>query len=359
MVSGSLSSCSRLKLEADRGHSPFFRYAWSKNLDPQYETGNLPIALNSPLIHDGMVYVGGADATIRAYQLDNGSPVWEAKDNGAYHAGLLAVSNQLIYGTVQGRLYSRDLLNGTEKYSVDLGASIETSPIFHKGRLFLQTRDHRLVCLDASTGKILWAYKRSVPFLTTTQRASAPLADNNRVFIGFADGSVVALSIEEGMVIWENKVADGSKFIDVDSTPVLFANKLFVSTMAGHVAVLNPDTGVLLRKLPYISSRSPLVDGQNLVFGTVDGEVIVFDKELRVLANKKVAEGLVSSILAWKENYVLTTVRGEFLALNKASLEAREKIHFGHSSSAVFGQLQSDGSYLSLLTSRNRLHVIK
>lgn len=359
LISFAMVSCSYLSLEGVKEDHAFFSTTWSKNIDPVYETGNLPIALNSPLIHDGMLYVGDGDNNLRAYQLDNGRPVWSAADKGGYHAGLIPVSGKLIYGTVQGRLYSRDLLTGEEKFSVDLGASIETTPVFYKGRLLLQTRDHRLVCLDAETGKILWAYKRSVPFLTTVQRASMPLIADNRIYIGFADGSVVALSVEEGMVLWENKVADGSKFVDVDSTPVLFGNKLFVSSMAGHIAVLRPDTGILIRKLPFISTRAPVVDGERLVVGTVDGEVIVYDRELRPIAQQLVASGLISSIVVWKNHYVLSTVRGELIAIEKNKLAIKEKLHLGHSASAVFGQLQSDGTYMSLLSSRNRLYVFK
>lgn len=352
-------ACSRLGLEADREDTPFFFYSWSKNLDPQYETGNLPIALNSPLIHDGIVYVGSGDTQFRAFQLDNGKQVWASLDNGEYHAGSLPFSKQVIYGTTQGRLYSRDLLTGEEKYSVDLGASVETTPVFHNGRLLLQTRDHRLVCLDAESGKILWAYKRSVPFLTTVQRASAPLVDQNRIYIGFADGSVVALNIEEGMVIWEHKAAEGSKFVDVDSTPVLFNRQLFVSTMAGHISVINPDTGVLIRKLPLISSRSPLIDGDRLVIGTIDGELIVFDKNFKQLFNAPVASGLISSIVVWKNSYILSSVKGELIAIDQRSFEKRADLHFGHTASAVFGQLQTDGTFLAVLTSRNRLHLFK
>ena len=51
------SSCSTLKQTGFTGirkagdEKPHFFIVWSKNLDPEFNTGNLPMALNAPLIH--------------------------------------------------------------------------------------------------------------------------------------------------------------------------------------------------------------------------------------------------------------------------------------------------------------------
>ncbi|MCK5883491.1 MAG: PQQ-binding-like beta-propeller repeat protein [Bacteriovoracaceae bacterium] len=337
-----------------------FKVSWSKNNDPVHETGNLPIALNSPLIHDDILYVGHNEGMMMAYQVDNGRTVWSKKDNGSYHAAPVAYKDQVIYGTTEGRLYSRDLLTGESKFEVDLGASIETAPVIYKGRVLLQTRNHKLFCLDASTGKILWSYKRSVPFLTTLQRASKPVVHKSKIFMGFADGTVAAFNLEEGMLLWERKIADGTKFIDVDSTPVIFAGKLLMSTLAGNVAVINPNTGGVIRRLPVVSSRAPFVDNKTLVLGTSEGELIKFNSSLEQTDKVKIADGGISSIAVWKGSYAFSTIAGELGLVDKNNLKLKKIYHLGHSSSAVFGGIEigQDGR-IAVLSSRNRLYVFK
>jgi len=70
-----------------------FYASWIKNLDPVHDTGNLPIALNSPLIKEGVVYAGNNEGKMMAYQLDNGKTIWEGKDNGAYHSRPVMVND--------------------------------------------------------------------------------------------------------------------------------------------------------------------------------------------------------------------------------------------------------------------------
>ncbi|MGZ3692399.1 MAG: hypothetical protein ACXVAX_12905, partial [Pseudobdellovibrio sp.] len=106
---------------------------WIKAMDPAYESGNLPIALQSPLIHEGIVYVGHNSGTMEAFELENGKSVWSEYDGSTYHAAPVSYKDQIIYGTVQGRVISRHYTTGKIKYSVDLGASVETRGVVHQG----------------------------------------------------------------------------------------------------------------------------------------------------------------------------------------------------------------------------------
>lgn len=196
LLSFLLGSCSALKSyypKAEVPNKPMFNPSWVKNLDPMYDSGNLPIALQSPLIHEGIVYVGSNAGFMQAYELENGKMVWSEKDDSTYHSSPVVYKDQVVYGTVQGRVISRHYTTGKIKYSVDLGASVETKGVIYKGRILFQLRNHQVFCLDVETGKILWGYKRSVSFVTTLQRSSTPVVYKDKVLVGFADGSFAAL----------------------------------------------------------------------------------------------------------------------------------------------------------------------
>jgi outer membrane protein assembly factor BamB len=296
---------------------------------------------------------------MEAYELENGKPVWSEVDGSTYHAAPVAFKDQIIYGTVQGRVISRHYTTGKIKYSVDLGASIETKAVINQGRAYFQLRNHQIFCIDVETGKILWGYKRSVPYLTTLQRASTPLIYKDRVLVGMADGTMLALSTDEGVMLYETKLSTASKFIDVDNSPIILNDKVYIGAVGGPLSLLEANTGKIIRRGDFIASRSPYIDpalkGEQLLFGTPNGELVLTDKNLTILSKSKISKGVITGIAPFKQGLAVSTTAGEILFVDPKTLAVIEKFNLGHSYSAVFGDLESHDGYLSLLSSRNRL----
>lgn len=362
ILTSSLTACSHLASYRPVPETPkfvAFRPVWIKEMDPSYESGNLPVALQSPLIHEGIVYIGHNSGSMQAFELENGRPVWSEFDGSTYHSAPIAYKNQIIYGTVQGRIISRHYTTGKIKYSVDLGASIETKGVIHQGRVFFHLRNHQVFCLDVETGKIIWGYKRSVSSLTTLQRASLPVIYKDRVLVGLADGTLIALSLEEGVLLFESKLSTASKFQDVDNAAFVLSDKVYVGAVGGAVSMIDPNTGKILRKADFIASRAPYLNQQErseqLLFGTPSGELILTDKNLNILSKVKISEGVITSIVPFKLGLAVSTTTGEILFVDAKSLNITEKFLLGHAYSAVFGDLESKENYLSVLSSRNRL----
>lgn len=357
-----IASCSTLKQyapKADVAPQAKLTPAWIKNLDPVYDSGNLPIGLQSPLIHEGIVYAGHNTGYMQAYELDNGRVIWSEFDGSAYHAGAIAYKDQVIYGTVQGRVISRHGILGTIKYSVDLGASVETKGVVHNGRLFVQLRNHQVFCLDVETGKIIWGYKRSVPYLTTLQRASTPVVYKDKVLVGFADGTFAALSMEEGVLLYETKLTTATKFVDVDNAAFIYADRVYISPSGGMLSLIDPNTGKVLRTSDFATSRAPVLRDDQLLFGTPNGEIVLTDKNLNPLKTVKISKGTITSIVPYKTYYAVSTTVGEIKLLDQKSLDVVDTFLLGHAYSAVFGDMVSTPEALAVLSSRNRLFLFK
>lgn len=354
-----VSQISQVKLESQRPQRKLFSPIWIKNLDVEYSTGNLPIGLQSPVAEGEFLYIGRNTGEMHAYNINNGRKLWSAFEGQPYHASPIVFKTKVIYGNVEGRLFARDRFSGKLLYNVDLGSAVESEPVLYKGRLLVHTRNHKVVCLDAETGKILWAYKRSVPFLTTLQRVSRPLVLNNRIFVGFADGFTVAFSLEEGQILWETKVVNGQKFIDVDTHPTIFDKKIVVGGQSGHISVLNPRNGFVERRLPYYIARKPLVLGDELILGTTDGELVYLNKAMKEIKKLKISKHSITSIALWKSDIVVSTTGGELVAVTKKGREFKERFLFGSSSSALFGTLVVRDDILAAYSSRNRLYVFR
>ncbi len=357
-------SCSSIKkvipIKGPSLKKPVFTVLWSKNYDPDYKTGNLPIALNGPITSEGIVYAGHNEGEMRAYDVETGKSAWVVKDGGLSHSTPIVYKDLLIYGTLQGRLFARNRITGSLKYSVELGSGVETQGVIYKDRLYVHLRNHKIFCLDAQTGAIIWAYKRSMSYKTTLQRASRPFISKDKLYVGFADGYLVSFSAQDGSLLWETKLAEDVKFLDVDTAPRLFFGKIFAGVSEGDIFVLNPKNGEVLSKLPFSSLRDLKLIKDKIFIGTKKGNVVVLDESLKMVKESRTLDGAITGLAVWKDRFIVVgTIRGTLYALDTKSLEIVDHLNFGYAGTPHFNEASIDGPFLSIISSRNRLHLIK
>lgn len=336
-----------------------FQLAWAKNLDPVSQTGNLSIGYGTPIIHNEKVYFSDKLGFINVFDLASGRQLHKI-DEGKQLSGKLGIYNgKLFYSSISGRVYVRDLVSMKLDYAIDLKAPVESAPLFHQGRAIYHLRNHQILALDAVSGKILWSYKRAIPYSTTLQRVSVPEAKGSRLFVGFADGYVGGFSLEEGVLEWETKITNANKFVDVDVRPVLFQGKLVVSSANGTLKYLSPQTGGQILSVEATPGHTPVVDGSRIVFGTVDGKVIIVDGNGQIAYNSQVSQAGISSLAIWKKGYVVSTYDGNLFYLSKENMKVEGKWHLGTGFSTVFGRLVVSKSHLAVYSSRNRLYIFR
>ncbi|MCY4523530.1 MAG: PQQ-binding-like beta-propeller repeat protein, partial [Halobacteriovoraceae bacterium] len=193
----------------------------------------------------------------------------------------------------------------------------------------------------------------------TTQRVSKPLVIKNRLYVGLADGNMAAFSLEDGQLLWEQKIAIGDKFIDVDTSPVLIDGQLYANPSTGFLTILNPDTGAIVRRLHYSVLRAPMVEKNRILLGTTDGKIVQLDRGFNLTHQRKLSNHGISSMKYWKEYLAVTTMAGEFHLLDPLSFKSLFQKHLGHSHSTVFGELKTGEGMLAFISSRNRLYVFR
>jgi outer membrane protein assembly factor BamB len=352
-----LVGCGSFKPTAPEKKTDFFQVSWSKNLDPEYVSGNLPIGVGAPRIFNDIVYMGSLSGTMSAYDLESGRVLWTQDEKTPLGGPVEFFNDHVAYGGLSGRLFVRHYLTGKLKYAIDLGAPIESAPYFFKDHLFLYLRGHQIVHLDAETGKILWAYKRAVPVTTTLQRTTRPLVIGNKVIVGFADGYVGALSLEEGLLLWETKIVDQGKFVDVDLNPVLAGGAVITGSPSGDLKAINPDNGAVSLSYNVSAMAHPVLKGEQLIIGTNDGEVVLMGFGGEILKRVKISEQPVSAVGWWKDNIVAASFDGKLRAIDPLTLKTIGEFALGYEYSSVFSDLVIHEDYLSVYSSRNRLYL--
>ena len=350
-------SCGSFRPSAPEKKTNFFRIQWSKNLDPAHESGNLPIGLGAPRIFNDIVYMGSLDGVMSAYDLETGRVLWSQNEKTPLGGAVEFFKDHVAYGGLNGRLYVRHYLTGKLKYAIDLGAPIESAPYFDKDRMLIYLRGHQVVYLDAETGKILWVYKRAVPVSTTLQRTTRPLVVGKRIILGFADGFVGAISRDEGLLVWETKIVDQAKFIDVDLNPLLAGGVVVTGSPSGNLMAINPDSGAVSRSFGVSVMAHPVLKGEQLMLGTNDGEIILMSLGGEVLKKIKISDQPISAVTWWKDNLVAASFDGKIRSVDPLTLKTVDEFAMGYDYSAVFSDLVVSDEYMAVYTSRNRLYL--
>lgn len=356
-----LSSCSHIAPQNRRPNASSIKVAWSKNLDPYYESGNLAIGLGAPRIFNDIVYMGSLKGVMRAYDLETGRELWRENEKTPLGAPAELVQDHIVYGGQSGRLFSRHYLTGKLKYAIDLGSPIESAPYFYDGRLYLYLRGHQIVSLDPLSGKILWVFKRSVALTTTLQRTTKPLIIKGslgaKMIVGFADGYVGALSLNDGSLIWETKISDQGKFLDIDLNPLKFGHLVVTGSPSSELKALDEKTGSIIKNFNLVVEAHPLKRNQHLILGTTSGEIIELDQEGKIVQKKKISSKPISALTLWNKTLVAASFDGALYFLNAKSFFIEEKFFLGNEVSAIYSDIVSNGDHLAVYSSRNRLYV--
>jgi outer membrane protein assembly factor BamB len=286
------TSCAKLTTLFQKPQAePSVVVSWLKNLDPVYESGNLPIGLQMPAVDKDFVYIGADGQGFYGLEATTGREIWFAETpSHGFHSSSLRYKDLIIYGTDEGRIFARHYFTGKEEYSVDVGAAVEGRPVLCGERLLLHLRNHSLVALDVNTGKILWNTLRSVPLSLTSQGSSTPACQGNKIFVGFADGQVAAFQLEDGQLLWENRPNFGTKFIDLDAGPMLYGESLFIAGVSSSLQVINQQTGRLEKTLPFAVSRVPVLQNHLFIVATREGRIVEFNKEFDIVSDLSLHE---------------------------------------------------------------------
>jgi len=117
---------------------------------------------------------------------------------------------------------------------------IEATPLAIGGVLFTVASVSDVLALDAKTGDVIWEYKR--PILADLRlccgRVNRGLAAiGNTIFLGTADGHLVAINANNGKLIWQILVAKPSDGYSVTGAPLVVNRSVVVGVGGGDFGI--------------------------------------------------------------------------------------------------------------------------
>jgi len=229
------------------GRAPLEVYSveWWKPLVPSQFFESAPRENAGPAVDrdSHQVVVLTRDGLIRAFG-PSGKLTWEFKTEGTFFSAPEIVDGNLFVAAGDGSLYALEAKTGKALWKYDAKEELGTTPVLTDGKLLVASFADTLYALDAKTGKWLWQYRRDTPSGFTIHGASRPAVKDGIAYVGFADGHLVALRIEDGSVKWDKALSGEGQFIDVDTDPVIDAQgRLYAASYKDGVFAVDPATG--------------------------------------------------------------------------------------------------------------------
>lgn len=241
--------------------------------------------LAQPVVADGVVYTMDSDAEVAAFSLANGARIWrfDTKDKDAdstnVGGGLGTDQGTVFAVNGLGDLVALDAPTGTQRWRVQLGAPIRSSPTIAEGRIFVTTIEDRLVALATEDGRTLWSHRGSRA-TTTILGQPAPAFARGMVVAGFGSGELTTVRAETGRVVWtdglgasrgQSSIAD---LLSIRGAPVINDGRVFAVSMGGIAAAIDLPTGRRLWERQISGEDKPAVAGDWVFLVSSDQELV-------------------------------------------------------------------------------------
>ncbi|HVG59167.1 MAG TPA: PQQ-binding-like beta-propeller repeat protein [Hyalangium sp.] len=320
-AAGLLSACSSVPLHgnpvtSDLRQPPanFFEVDWWTPLVEPVAWEYAPREFAAPAVDpdSGNVIALTRDSFVRAVAR-GGKVAWTFKTGNRFSAGALVHEGIAYVPGGDGFLYALDARTGELKWKYEAGEPLATTPVVAGELMLVASESDTLFAVDIQAGKWVWQYRRDPPSGFTIHGVSTPTVKDGTVYIGFADGFVVALDAQGGTAKWEKSLAGGAtEFLDVDTPPVVDdAGRLYVASYQGGLYALSAETGDM-EWSSAVAGLTSLIGRGEIVFAVGDGRVDAYLAETGRL--------LWSHSLGERAGRAPVLARGMLLVPNQRSL---------------------------------------
>ncbi|WP_297800626.1 outer membrane protein assembly factor BamB [Arenimonas sp. GDDSR-1] len=195
--------------------------------------GEAELAIRQKPVVDGdTVYAADAANQLVAIDKATGKIKWKATPNKeaasggwkfwqkptqpfALTGGPAVYSGLVALGGRNGEVFAFNAADGAILWKTMVSSSVISAPLITFDTVIVRANDGKVIGLDLSTGEKRWQFDRGLPSLSVRGNGS-PVLGPGLIFVGYEDGTLIALRQQDGQRVWEQLVAkpDGRTEID-------------------------------------------------------------------------------------------------------------------------------------------------
>lgn len=246
---------------------------------------------SSPVVADGILYIGSYDGHLYAIESDSGDVLWQY-ETGDRIDGTPAVSNGTVYvGSFDRNLYALDAKTGAERWIYGMDGIVRGSPTVADGVVYVGSHCRSEECsayydvewpeigyvyaFDAEEGDVRWRYSVGDGIL------GKPAVAADRVVIGSSDGNAYGLRADSGALEWTLETSG-----PVMASPTCDGDRVYIGNLRGELYALELEDGEQVWRYtiedqagdgtvaPSLITSSPTLCGDTVYVGTVATDAV-------------------------------------------------------------------------------------
>ncbi len=250
---------------------------------------------SSPIVQNGIVYIGSEDGYFYAIDEKSGNLKWKFKTNGAVHSSASIYNDTVYFGSFDGYYYALNSKTGKEIWRfktkgehwyseigmwgmkpsdllmADLWDFYLSTPVIYlenKSALAIfGSSDGNMYAVDAKNGNLKWTFE------TKAAIHSTPILDKNTVYFGGWDGIFYALDAKTGKEKWKFSTEIKTGFTGIQASAVVSDGVVYFGARDPYFFALDISTGKVIWKYNAENSwilSSAVVKDNTVYVGTSD-----------------------------------------------------------------------------------------
>jgi outer membrane protein assembly factor BamB len=295
----------------------------NRNLSKIEQGSFLPI-----LDKDNSIYATDNDGDIIKLDSTDGSIIDKFSIDDNFVSGVASSTDMLYVTTKSAKLLAISKFKHQIEWSVQLSSLAIEPPQYGENKVVVKTNDALVSAYNAESGSLMWVFQRPIPILTLHTTNSMELnTGGDVILLGENSGKVAVINLNNGVPLFElaismpNGATDIDKINDVTSRPILSDKTICASTYNGRLSCLDAVNGNILWSEPFSSYNQIVTDKQNVYALSVDGVVFAFDLHsgIKVWSIDQLQYRNIFSPVILGDFLVMGDVDGNIYAIDKTS----------------------------------------
>ncbi|MEC9049079.1 MAG: PQQ-binding-like beta-propeller repeat protein [Planctomycetota bacterium] len=225
--------------------------------------------LSSPVIADGVVYVGSTDNAVYAIDLSTGGQRWRFETKDMVEAPPLFLDGRVYVGSADFCFYALNAADGALAWKHEtkdqiLGGANWFRDAAGRARLLVGSYDANVYCFDVDGGQPLWTYQ------TDNYVNGSPAIAGREALFGGCDAALHLVDLETGAQTAKVELGEGCQ---VAGSVAMLGDRAYFGHYGNEFLRVDLDAGEV--EWRYAGKRqgfcsSPAVDERYVVFGGRD-----------------------------------------------------------------------------------------
>jgi outer membrane protein assembly factor BamB len=224
----------------------------------------------TPVVSNGMVFLGGYNGVLYALDLNDGSVKWAQATKGHIVGGPAVADDTVYIGSGDRCLYAFATDSGDPRpgWPFCTGGKVWSTPVVDGGTVYLASMDKKVYAVDAATGEARWAR----PFAAEAAMTSTPVVAGGKLYVGALNTRFYALDAATGELQWSFSGDDW-----IWNRAVVGGGVVYVGNLAGHLYALDAGRGEMRWQGPFEAvaeiRAAPALVGETLVVADKEGNI--------------------------------------------------------------------------------------